>query len=82
LIESINMIHGTQIKMARAALDWSIRDLASGAGVSPGTIVRVEHGREAFGSTLERIELCLQDAGVKFDRYERGLGVIVGLPSL
>ena len=71
------MIRGIQIKMARAALGWSIVELASRAGVSPGTVVRIEHGAEALGSTLESIETYIQEAGVGFVNDEQGIGVML-----
>ncbi len=71
------MIRGIQIKMARAALGWSIVELASRAGVSPGTVVRIEHGAEALGSTLERIETCIKEAGVGLVSDEQGIGIML-----
>ncbi len=71
------MIRGLQIRMARAALGLSIRELALRAGVSAGTVVRIEHGAEALGSTLEKIEVCIQEAGVSLVSDEQGVGVML-----
>jgi transcriptional regulator with XRE-family HTH domain len=60
------MISGTQIKMARAALEWGVRELAAKSGVTANTISRIENGANALGSTLEAIEKALIKGGVEF----------------
>ena len=55
-----------QMRMARAALGWSVRDLATKADVSANTISRIETGADAKGSTLDAIRQALEDAGVEF----------------
>ena len=34
-----------QIKMARAAVGWGVRELAKKAGVTANTVTRIENGR-------------------------------------
>lgn len=53
-------------KMARAALDWGVRDLAAKAGVSPDTVARLERGEELKPRTVEAIQRTFEDAGVEF----------------
>jgi transcriptional regulator with XRE-family HTH domain len=60
------MINRIQVKMARAALGWGVRDLASKAGVAANTVSRYENGADALGETLERIQRALENAGVVF----------------
>lgn len=72
---SILAINAAQVRMARAALQISVRDLAERVGVAPGTIVRIEAGKPAFGSTLEKLELVLSDAGVEFYADKTGWAV-------
>jgi len=48
-----------QIKMARAALDWTVRDLAAKSGITANTINRIENGADAKASTLEAIRAAL-----------------------
>jgi transcriptional regulator with XRE-family HTH domain len=60
------MINRIQVKMARAALGWGVRELASKAGVAANTVSRYENGADALGETLERIERALENAGVVF----------------
>ena len=60
------MINATQARMARAALRWTVLDLASRAKVSPQTIVRLEKGDELRERTLEDIRRAFETAGVEF----------------
>jgi len=53
--------------MARAALDWTVRDLAEATGLHRNTINNIEVGRYAGDpKTLELIEKILRAAGVEF----------------
>lgn len=56
----------TQVRMARAALRWGVRDLAENAKVSPNTVTRIEAGYPANPSTIEAIERAFERAGVIF----------------
>ena len=42
------MVTGAQIRMARAALRWGVRDLAKKAEVNANTITRIENGADAL----------------------------------
>jgi transcriptional regulator with XRE-family HTH domain len=55
-----------QVRMARAALGWSVRDLASKAGLSPNTVSRFENGAGARVDTLGQIQDVLERAGIIF----------------
>nr|WP_301270212.1 helix-turn-helix transcriptional regulator [Bradyrhizobium sp. WYCCWR 13022] len=63
--------------MARAALDWTVRDLAEATGLHRNTINNIEVGRYAGDpKTLELIERTLKAAGVDFiDENGGGVGV-------
>jgi DNA-binding XRE family transcriptional regulator len=63
--------------MARAALDWTVRDLADATGLHRNTINNIEVGRYAGDpKTLELIEKTLRAAGVEFiDENGGGPGV-------
>lgn len=73
------MITIAQCRMARAAVNWSINDLADAAEVGRATIVRFESGKGAPNrSTLAAIRRAFETAGVVlFDELagERGDGV-------
>ncbi len=60
------MLTGTQIRMARAALRWGVRDLAANAGTTPNTVSRIEGGGEALAGTLMKMQEALETAGVEF----------------
>ena len=58
--------------MARAALGWSVRDLARSAEVSAATANRFEMGHvQPNKATLSAIQRALESAGVRF--IERGV---------
>ena len=70
------MITREQVRMARAALGWGVRDLAARAGVTANTVSRYENGADALGETLLRIRRALEAGGVIFiDENGGGPGV-------
>ena len=81
------MISREQVKMARAALGWGVRELAEKAGTTANTISRFENGADAMGGTLAKIEAALTLAGVVFipaGQYqgEGGAGVRLSQPKM
>ncbi len=67
------MFTGTQVRMARAAVGWGVRQLAEKASINPNTVSRIENGGDALASTLDRIQAALENAEVIFiDRNEEG----------
>lgn len=61
------MITAGQVRMARAALKISVRNLAEAAGVADSTILRFETGRGTILATnLSRIQKTLEEGGVIF----------------
>ena len=65
-----------QCRMARAALDLALRDLAAAAKVSIDTVARFERGEELKERTVEALQRVLEDAGVVFiDENGEGPGV-------
>ena len=58
---------GPQCRMARAALDWSIQELARRARISRTTIVRFERGQVApISATLQVLRQTFEKGGVEF----------------
>ena len=55
-----------QLKMARAAAGWGVRELAKKAGVTANTVTRIENGADAKQSTINRLQQALEAAGVEF----------------
>jgi transcriptional regulator with XRE-family HTH domain len=68
--------------MARAALNWTVRDLAEATGLHRNTITNIEVGRYAGdATTLATIEAVLRRAGVEFiDENGGGPGVRLQKP--
>lgn len=60
------MLTREQVRMARAALGWGVRDLAKYAGITPTTVSNFENGADAMGSTLFKMQRALEDGGVEF----------------
>ena len=70
------MITREQVKMARGALGWGVRDLAKKTGVAANTINRFENGTDSRGSTLKKIQRAFEEAGIVFiDENGGGSGV-------
>jgi len=55
-----------QVRMARAAVGWGVRELAERAGVTANTVTRIENGADAKQSTMDRMQGALEAAGVEF----------------
>lgn len=55
-----------QCRMARGALDWTVRDLAASAGVGVNTVTRFEKGADTLSSTAGKLQRALEVAGVIF----------------
>jgi DNA-binding XRE family transcriptional regulator len=70
-------VTSAQVRMARAALDWTVRDLAEATGLHRNTITNIEVGRYAGDpATLATIAKVFAAAGVQFiDENGGGVGV-------
>lgn len=60
------MITVMQCRMARTALNWGVRDLATHAHIGPSTVARFESGKPTNASTLTLIKQAFEAAGVRF----------------
>ncbi len=70
------MINRVQMKMARAALGWGVRDLAARAGVAANTVSRYENGRDALSENLLKIQRTFEQEGIIFiNEDDEGPGV-------
>lgn len=56
----------TQCRMARAALDLGVRELAELAGLSPDTVSRFERGELPRGKTVELLRSVFEARGIEF----------------
>jgi transcriptional regulator with XRE-family HTH domain len=60
-------VTSAQLRMARAALNWTVRDLAAATGLHRNTITNIEVGRYAGDpATLNLIKEVLVREGVEF----------------
>ena len=48
-----------QLRMARAAIGWGVRELAEKAGVTANTVTRIENGADAKQSTIDALQCAL-----------------------
>ncbi len=63
------MLTSDQIRVARALLRWSARQLAENAGVHVTTVQRMECGYGPVAGTVQtlaKVQRALEDAGVEF----------------
>jgi transcriptional regulator with XRE-family HTH domain len=71
------VVTSAQVRMARAALNWTVRDLADATGLHRNTITNIEVGRYGGDrATLSKIRMVLEAAGLEFiDENGGGPGV-------
>ena len=70
-------VTSAQLRMARGALNWTVRDLAKATGLHRNTISNIETGRYVGdATTIAAIEAAFRSAGIEFiDENGGGLGV-------
>lgn len=73
------MITPSQGRMARAALQLGVREVAARAGVTPNTISRFENGADVMNATVRKLADVYSAAGIVFLPAENngGAGVRV-----
>ena len=72
-----------QCRMARAALNLGVREVAKLADVSTNTITRLERGEHLKDSTVQAVRAVLEGAGVEFiPENGGGPGVRLSKPKL
>jgi len=76
-------VTSAQVRMARAALNWTVRDLAAATGLHRNTITNIEVGRYAGDpGTLNLIRAIFIREGVEFiDENGGGAGVRLRKPA-
>ena len=73
------MIQPIQLRMARAGLNWTLKELEAKSGVGRNTISRFEAGHDILASALDSIEKVLAEQGVVFFEGDRVYGTGAGL---
>ncbi len=71
------LISGVQCRIARAGLDWSIRQVADKTEIHHNTIGRIERGAEATPTTLRTLQKLFEAHGFRFS--ENGVCPPAGL---
>ena len=69
----------SQLRMARAALKLTVRELEARTGVKKNTISRYEAGREILAGAVQKLETLFRKEGITF-LYEdpaRGPGLVL-----
>jgi transcriptional regulator with XRE-family HTH domain len=75
------MIRPIHVRMARAALNWTVRDLEAKSNVGRNTISRYEAGNDILASSVEKLEKALLEQGVIFFEGDAIRGTGVGLKT-
>ncbi|MGR0183722.1 helix-turn-helix domain-containing protein [Azospirillum aestuarii] len=57
---------GLQLRMARAGLELTVRQVAELAGVNVNTITRIEKGHPAMHDTILKVQGALEALGAEF----------------
>lgn len=70
-------MNSVQSRMARAALQLGIRDLAKAAKVSSNTISRLESGEELRERTADDVRRAFEVKGVRFIEDDEWVGVAI-----
>jgi hypothetical protein len=76
------MIRPAQLRMARAALGWTLKELGEKAKVHLNTVARCEAGYEALTGTMQRIEDVFRREGVVFVDDGSRIGMTMPLDTL
>jgi transcriptional regulator with XRE-family HTH domain len=71
----------SQLRMARAALKLTVRQLEAQTGVKKNTISRYEAGQEVLASAVRKLEILFQEEGLTFvhESETHGPGVLLPL---
>jgi transcriptional regulator with XRE-family HTH domain len=76
---SRQMLRPIHLRMARAALNWTVRQLEEKSGVGRNTISRYEAGSDILANSLESLEKVLTNEGVVFFEEDHAHGTGVGI---
>jgi len=80
--KTLTILAPPQVRMARAALGISVRELAKTSGVAESTILRFETGRGGIlAANLDKVQTTLEDGGVIFISADASGGPGVRLRS-
>ena len=67
------------LRMARAALNWTLNDAEAKSGVGRNTISRFEAGHDILASALQKLEEAFRAEGIVFVEDDKALGTGIRL---
>jgi transcriptional regulator with XRE-family HTH domain len=70
-------MNATQCRMARAALGWTLDDLARCSSVNRRSILNFENGGTVQPASVEKMRAALVAAGAEFINGGKSVGVMV-----
>lgn len=70
------MITGRQVRAARAALRWTVNDLATRAAVNKNTVMRFESTEDVHRATIATVQYALEQAGIRFIWQDGKTGIL------
>ncbi len=68
------MMRPIHLRMARAAINWTVRELAARSGVNKNTISRYEAEKEILTGSLVQIQDVLLQQGLRFIESDDEMG--------
>ncbi|MEM8773903.1 MAG: transcriptional regulator [Pseudomonadota bacterium] len=78
-LEPAKSVNASHLRMARAGLNLTVRELANLAGVNKATIVRIEADVPVRESSLNSVRSALEARGAQFVICHNTLDVFVSL---
>jgi len=75
------IITGLQVRLARAALNWNVLELAAKAEMNKNTVGRFEKDGDTNRSTLTKLRETLEAEGVEFIWQDDKQGVLFAPPQ-
>lgn len=75
------MITGLQVRLGRAAVEWSVIELAEHANINKNTVVRFEKDGNTNRSTMIMLREALEAKGVEFIWQDNKQGILFSPPS-
>ena len=76
-----NYVTGTQLRAARALLNWNQGDLAKAAGISKRAVSGVECGDILYEAPTGSVVDALRGARIRFISEADGVGVVLLTPK-
>lgn len=76
------MLSPATLRAMRGALNWSLRDLATKAGVAVGTVLTMEKGQQVSTRSIQRVRRAFRLHGVSVRQDGPSMVVRIGPPPV